>query len=56
MWALVPYLNLHFSLLVHCAPYSNDDVTEDLSDANEIDPKAADDMAWGSQINYLVHV
>ena len=21
-----------------------------------LDPKAADDMAWGSQINYLVHV
>ena len=24
-----------FSLLVHCAQYSSDDVTEDLSDANE---------------------
>ena len=45
MWALVPYLNLHFSRLVHYAHYSSDDVTEDLSDANDIDPKAADDMA-----------
>ena len=45
MWVLVPYLNLHFSLLVHCAHYSSDDVTKDLSDANDIDPKAVDGMA-----------
>ena len=58
MWALAPYLNpcgTPFHIASASCSLLSDNMTQDLSDADDIDPEDADDMALGNQISYLVH-
>ena len=58
MWALAPYLNpcgTPFLIASASCSLLNDNMTEDLSDANDIELEYANVMALGSQISYLVH-